>query len=161
MMYKLFQANNDDLTKLIDIIRQRIKWMDENSISQWNKTNYLDIFDLNYFNMMQQEGKLYLVKCDGKIVGSVVFLLNDDRWLDKSKSLYIHNLVSDLAYKGVGKFIIDSSCKFAKKNHLVSLRLDLDIHNKKLLEYYQSLGFEIKGKCQVGNYYGFLQEKKV
>ena len=156
---KFILSTNEDLSPLIEIIKERIEWMDDSKINQWNKTDYLSVFPLQYFIEQQKLERLYLVKdTKDKIIGGAIILTKDERWNDNKEGIYIHNLVSKLSCKGVGKFIIDQCVLMAKQYHFDVLRLDSDIHNQKLLNYYHDLGFEIKGTIEIGTYIGYLQE---
>ena len=59
---KFILSTNEDLSPLIEIIKERIEWMDDSKINQWNKTDYLSVFPLQYFIEQQKLERLYLVK---------------------------------------------------------------------------------------------------
>ena len=41
MEYRFRRAQNADVDQMIEIIRDRIKWMDKQGLHQWNKTDYM------------------------------------------------------------------------------------------------------------------------
>lgn len=60
--YVFQKAMNEDIDEILKIIKKRIKWMDENNISQWNKTNYLKYCPKNYYEELVLKGQLYVAK---------------------------------------------------------------------------------------------------
>ena len=38
-----------DIDSIIKVIQDRIDWMDEVGIEQWNKTSYLEVYPREYF----------------------------------------------------------------------------------------------------------------
>lgn len=162
--YIFIKAIIEDVEEVFWLIKKRIKWMDKNEISQWNKTNYLDSYPKEYFEEKVAMGQLYVMKDDfsGKVAGAVVLLEEDRRWsTDRSKSYYIHNFVSDTEIKNVGTRMIYECEKMAIKKGKDRIRLDCQASNHKLNEYYYRLGFESVGNVQVGSYVGNKREKRL
>ncbi|WP_246938820.1 GNAT family N-acetyltransferase [Bacillus pinisoli] len=160
--FVLIKGSNKDVETIYQIIKQRINWMDSNKIEQWNKTDYLKSYPIEYFKEKVTSGELYVMKDESsdKVVGAVVLLEEDQRWKkDGVKSYYLHNLVSDTEVPGIGNRIIDLCEKLASRNGKDRLRLDCQSTNTKLNHYYYRLGFKYVGNVQVGNYYGTKREK--
>ena len=61
------------------------KWMNERGCCQWNKTNYLSVYPITYFNEQVTLGNFYVMEntVTGEIYGSVGLLENDERWSEK------------------------------------------------------------------------------
>ena len=49
MEYRFRRAQNADVDQMIEIIRDRIKWMDKQGLHQWNKTDYMQQYPREYF----------------------------------------------------------------------------------------------------------------
>ena len=53
------RAAAGEAEQVFDLIRQRIAWMDERGIQQWNHPGYLRRYPLDYFRQCAEEGQLY------------------------------------------------------------------------------------------------------
>ena len=161
--YIFQKAMNEDIDEILILIQKRIKWMDENNISQWNKTNYLKYYPKNYYGELVSKGQLYVVKYEdlNSIIGAFALLEQDNCWNDSSQSYYIHNLVTDIGVSGIGATIIKFCEQIAIKHGKNKIRLDCQASNHKLNEYYSELGFEYVGMVEEGNYTGIKREKKL
>ena len=161
--YIFQKAMNEDLDEILILIQKRIRWMDENNISQWNKTNYLTYYPKNYYENLVSKGQLYVVKNEdiNTVIGAVALLEEDELWNDSSQSYYIHNLVTDIGVSGIGATIINYCEQIAIKYGKNKIRLDCQASNHKLNEYYSGLGFEYVEMVQDGNYTGSKREKKL
>ena len=151
-----------DADAILELIKKRIEWMDENNIEQWNKTDYLSFYPKEYFEEKAEAGQLYIMKnvISGRIVGAVVLLEEDERWRnDGSDSYYIHNLVSDTDLCGIGKEIIKSCEEMALRKGKERIRLDCQDTNIKLNDFYSKLGYEYVESFREGRYTGNKREK--
>lgn len=159
--YIFQKATNEDIDEILLLIQKRIKWMDENNISQWNKTNYLKYYPKNYYEELVSKGELYVAKYadSNSVIGACALLEQDKCWNDSSQSHYIHNLVTDIGVSGIGGTIIKFCEQIAIKDGKNKIRLDCQASNHKLNEYYCGLGFEYVGIVQDGNYTGIKREK--
>lgn len=158
---KLELASSNDIDNIILLIKKRINWMNEKNIKQWNTTNYLDFYNNEYFTSKVENNELYVIKHSEKILGAVVLLSNDPGWNDNNKAIYVHNLVSDIESKNIGKTILINVEKIAKQKNISFIRLDCQIDNIRLNEYYEDLGYKIVGTCNEGKYKGNKREKKI
>ncbi|WP_294405348.1 hypothetical protein [uncultured Clostridium sp.] len=99
MFYKLTLADKSDIEDIYKLIEQRITWMNEVGIKQWNVINYCDIYTREYFINKANNNNLYVLKqiIDDRIVGSIVCLETDEIWKDSPDipSYYLHNFVTD------------------------------------------------------------------
>ena len=75
------RAAAGEAEQVFDLIRQRIAWMDERGIQQWNHPGYLRRYPLDYFRQCAEEGQLYALwtECGALAAGAVV-LEEDPRW---------------------------------------------------------------------------------
>lgn len=49
MEYQFRAAEPEDVDDIIGIIQERIDWMDEKNLYQWNRTNYMQRYPREYF----------------------------------------------------------------------------------------------------------------
>ena len=150
-----------DLEAVYALIDARISWMDDVGIQQWNVTNYWECYPKAYYETAAAEGRLYVLKCEGIVVGAVVLREQDKRWNDHRSAFYIHNLVTAIGTKGAGEAILKACFDLAAARKKSRLRLDCSISNKKLNAYYEKQGFTFAGTCADGAYQGNLREKVV
>lgn len=152
-------AKIEDVERIRELIAERIDWMNKNGIKQWNQFNYLDIFSYEYFKAIVEQEHFYVATKGNIVVGAVALLEEDGAWDDSINALYIHNLVGDVTEKGVGKFLLEYAEELAIGKGISRLRLDCQIDNKELNDYYQRIGYQKVGTCSEGNYLGCKREK--
>ena len=165
MEYILGLADEAALEQIYRLIDQRIRWMDENDIRQWNVTDYWNAYPKDYYVREMRRGRLYVLKlkADQRVAGAVVLLEQDSRWKDAPllPAYYIHNFVAGEAEHGAGGVMLQKIQELAVKNRKVCLRLDCAVSNRKLNCYYERKGFLLAGQCVDGNYSGNRREKKL
>lgn len=157
-------ANKNELDDVYNLIDNRIKWMDLKNIKQWNVTNYWEAYPKTYYEEKLKNKNLYVLRKKDtlKIVGAVVISDTDVYWKnEKGNAYYIHNFVTDINEKGVGKTILNFIEIIAKKNNKNFLRLDCATSNEELNLYYEKEGFILKDKCKDGEYLGNKREKRI
>ncbi len=160
---KLLKALPSDAGQMVRLMRERIEWMNREGISGWNKSDYLSVYPLSFFEEKAEKGELYLLKEGERVLGGAVILEEDPRWEKEETlpALYIHNLVSSADGKGAGKEILDQAQTLAEKMGKKALRLDCARSNEPLLHFYAAAGFIRKGECADGEYLGYLLEKRL
>ena len=101
---KLLKALPSDAGQMVRLIRERIEWMNREGISGWNKSDYLSVYPLSFFEEKAEKGELYLLKEGERVLGGAVILEEDPRWEKEETlpALYIHNLVSSADGKVAG-----------------------------------------------------------
>ena len=165
MNYQFEPADNTSLEDIYRLIRNRIRWMDQSGIRQWNVTNYWDAYPETYYQTQLRQGRLYVLRRgdNRKIAGAAVILEHDRRWLNDAgiPSYYIHNFVTDIEEKGAGRIILKEVAKMALKNGKQCIRLECAADNGRLNSYYERQGFVLVGQCVEGCYQGNKREKKL
>lgn len=156
-------AGEDDVEAIFSLYEKRVRWMDEKGIYQWNATDYLSAYPISYYYDCQKNGELYALKSaeDGTVVGAAVIFDEDERWGDNASAFYIHNLVTDIQKKGIGKCLITEIEKLALCSDKRFVRLDCAEDNEFLNGYYASSGYKEAGRCEDGPYKGIQREKKL
>ena len=95
-----------DVEAVVELLKERCRWMDRKGIQQWNNEGYLNFYNHNYFSDKANNGELYVAQMEGKIVGMFVLLEEDERWNDNVQSYYLHNFTTDPEIKGLGEVIL-------------------------------------------------------
>ncbi len=161
MEYLLETARASETEDVFALYADRIQWMNENGIRQWNMTDYLQAYPKSYYQRQQREGRLYVLKQNGRIAGAAVLLEQDERWPDSgiTSAFYVHNLVTRSDAKGVGVLLLAQAEALAKARGKRKMRLDCAVDNPFLNQYYENLGYRPAGCCTDGPYEGNLREK--
>jgi len=158
-------ADLEDVDGILDLIRQRIGWMDEKGLEQWNKTEYLSVYPRSYFEEIIRRGDVFVASENGTVVGAAALFPQDPRWSAEenrdTSALYVHHLVSDLRTPGVGRRLLAFAEGYARARSIQALRLDSAEGNAALESYYAALGYTALGTCVDGPYVGIKREKRL
>ena len=147
---------------MFDLIVQRIRWMDENDIHQWNDTKYDVAYPLEHYEEACTNGAAYGLFAGDVLACAALLLEEDEFWPeDDVNALYVHAFASKGDYPGVGAAFLRKAEDYARALGEDYLRLDSQKDNEKLARYYQSQGFVAMGDCEDGLYIGTLRQKKL
>lgn len=157
----ILPAREEDVPAIMALLQQRIDWMDEKGLYQWNKTGYLTCYPPAHFHRMIREEQAFVAWTDGALTGVMVLLFRDPRWPngDDSKACYVHHLATAPGQPGLGRQMLAYAEDFARKRGKPFLRLDSQKVNDSLSRYYEALGYIPAGECVDGAYVGILREK--
>ena len=157
------RAKREEIDPVMNLIRKRVEWMDEKGIRQWNVTDYLSVYPRSLFEDYVRKGWLYVLKDEsGAIKAAAALLDRDPRWPEKrDKAFYVHHLSSDLSCPGAGRVFVWECEQLAEREGREYLRLDCDVDNVFLNEYYEGMGYEKDGVCVDGPYTGSRRTKKL
>ena len=159
------KARADEVQTVFQLVLDRIRWMDEKGIRQWNVTAYLDRFPYSYYEQKQAVGEVYVLaeKATGEIVCGAVLKEVDDRWpaTVEGSAYYLHNFATDTCKPGVGKVFLCFAEQYAAAMGKQYFRLDCAVDNAFLNRYYDEQGYVVVGHCVHGLYQGLLREKKL
>ena len=158
---KLELAKENEISDILEIIKERCVWFEKNQIEQWGSWYYEKLYDEKYFSEMMKKYHLYVVKQEEEIIGA--FLLKNENkpyWKDGEKAIYLDHFVTKLGHPGLGKKILEFVEEFAKQKQLKYVRLECMRSNPKISEYYQNHGFQNKGEGDESYEYR-LWEKKI
>ena len=161
--YIFRKLKREEIPQMFALIIQRIVWMDEKGIKQWNVTNYADAYPLDYYyEQYEKEIAFGLIDEEsGELVCAAILKESDDIWEDDSPSIYLHNFVSKVGEKGVGTIFLKFAEEYAIEQNMQYFRLDSAVDNDALTQYYESQGFLPVGECEDGPYRGILRQKKL
>lgn len=164
--YIFRRIESHDIPDAFIIVLERIRWMDENGIRQWNVTDYTTAYPLAYYEKCCENGELFVLADaeSGEIVCLGALKSSDAFWKsfpDFGDALYLHNFASKPTAKGVGSQFLSLAEAFAVQSGKRRLRLDSAEDNLALARFYESRGYVSVGRCTDGPYTGILREKKL
>ena len=157
----LRKARQGEENTIYAMIAARIKWMDDSGIHQWNDTDYLEVYPLDYYVDNLERIFVLAEKKTERILCAAIVLTQDKRWDAIEPSFYIHNFVSALDNHRAGMLFIQMLEKQAERENVSYIRLDSAADNERLASYYEELGFKPCGVCLEGKYHGILRQKEV
>ena len=153
-------ATVNQLSAILDIVQQRIDWMDQKGLYQWNKTDYMGVYPPSYFQGLIEKGELFVATKGEQVLGVMALFANDPRWEKPGTAFYVHHLATAVNTPGLGKEMLQFAEAYAKEQGKDYLRLDCQQVNLPLNRYYEDLGYIHCGECIDGAYVGNLMEKK-
>lgn len=161
MNYTFRRAEGDEFQRVFSLILERMHWMDDCGIKQWNVFPYDEIYPLEYYKDAQLNGLLYVIvdNSSKNVVCAGILKESDERWTDSELAFYLHNFVSEVGRTGVGDIFLQSATALALEHGKKYLRLDSSVDNDKLAKYYEKQGFLPVGSCIDGEYKGVLRQK--
>lgn len=159
--YQFRAIRQEEVPLMFQMILDRMAWMDQVGILQWNKTHYDSVYPLSYYEQKRLEGEAFVLEdtCTGEIVCAGVLKKQDDRWPTEAPALYLHHFVTKMEHKGVGAFFLELAEQYVLSTGRPLMRLDSAVGNTALAQYYESKGYMPVGTCVDGLYKGILREK--
>ena len=154
------QADERQAEQFFEIIKKRIRWMDEVGIKHWNILNYTEVYPLEHYLEHVKTGRLWVL-CEGaRVLGGAVLYETDDFWADTpcDTAYYVHRFATDTDAKGIGREILKCIYETAKNHGKTRIRLDCSVDNPNLNNYYESAGYLPNGTCTDGPYVGIRRE---
>jgi len=147
-----------DVPQVFELVLQRIRWMDEQGIQQWNATGYATAYPLPYYERIQCEGVLHVLVDGDEVLCAAALREQDAWWDDNAPAVYVHNFVSKRG-TGAGTIMLRHAEAYARQRGKAWLRLDSAEDNPRLTAYYEALGFVPVGPCEDGPYKGVRRQK--
>lgn len=152
------KAKLEDVDECMNIIKERSQWLKEKGINQW--TSFFER-DSSYLVEKVEKEILYVGTIENNICVTFILQENDQLWEDDESAMYIHHFAVKASYKGLGRYIFEQIKLIAKNSQKQYIRLDNVADNKKLNEYYESLGFVAKKEIKDDMYHCILREIKI
>ncbi len=144
--YTFLPAVESDLPAVFKLIDDRINWMDEVGLKQWNVTNYWECYPESYYRMRMDMGELYIMKdAKGNAVATAALIKDDYRWPGDKDAFHVHHLATAIGIHGIGAIAIDFCKDISRKFNMPYLRLDCAVGNDMLNNFYKDLGFTYAG----------------
>ena len=163
MTYEFLPARPEDCSQVLDLIRDRIRWMQERNLRQWESVDYWSFFPESYYEAAIAEERLYVVKESGKetVLCAGVLSFQDPDWSDGAPAVYMHNFASARKAPGVGGFFLARTEDYARAHGKRLFRLDCIETNPELNRYYEERGFRAVGRIRKDGYAGVKREKSL
>lgn len=167
--YIFREIKKEEIPRMFQLILERMKWMDEVGIRQWNVTKYDEVYPLSYYEERRELGEVFVLEDIGtkQIVCVGVLKKEDERWQQDESvthggtAFYLHNFATQIGKKGIGTVFLRRAEEYAAQKGIEYFRLDSADDNQKLEQYYERQGYVPVGKCVDGLYTGILREKKL
>ncbi|WP_325201378.1 GNAT family N-acetyltransferase [Oscillibacter sp.] len=160
--YTFRKAKEEEVPQVFQLVLERMRWMDERGIWQWNVTDYDKDYPPSYYEKRRRRGELFVLEdAAGRLVCAAVLKERDARWSDDSPAIYLHNFVARAGESGAGGAFLRLAEEYALEKGKAYLRLDAAEDNAALAEYYESRGFSEAGRCRDGLYKGILRQKRL
>ncbi len=128
---KIFEANNQDIHKIVDLIIEGNK-----EISDMIIYGCEGIYEYVRDNLYSKSYKYYVAKLNNIVVGTIEYKIIED-------SIHLNYIVLDRSIRGIGfseKFISESLKMFSYINKIT---LDVFTNNEVAIKLYHKLGFHI------------------
>jgi len=163
MDFRFGPAVPEDAEEIFGLIRQRLAWMEERGIRQWQADTYWEIFPPSHYYDAIAQGRLMVLRVSegGPILSAGVLASEDHLWPDGGKAFYLHNFVTALSAPGAGSLFLRHCEDYARSCGKDALRLDCDAANQPLNDYYARQGYEPRGTLMNGDDLGRRWEKRL
>jgi GNAT superfamily N-acetyltransferase len=138
--YEVKHTEMSDLSLIFSLFDQSIKYQEQHGYPAWRN------YDRNAIIRDIENNNQYkvIVEATPAIVYSVCY--TDKviwRHLENGKSIYLHRIVVNPAFKGQKLFgvILNWAIEHCQQNGLASIRMDTWAANPTIIDYYKSYGF--------------------
>lgn len=160
MNMKIEIAKYSDLSSILNLYSERMKWFQDHHIKQWSR--YLLNHPIQEFEEAIEGKRYYVIKENGEIIAGFELSTDSKEWNDNiTPAYYIYKVVTKVGHKGVGKVIFDKCKEMARENGKKYLRLDCLKSNEKLNALYEKHNFRlIRYGCNERYHYS-LRELKI
>lgn len=161
--YIFRMAKQQEISAVFALIMDRVAWMDQVGIRQWNTTKYDERYPLHYYEQRRQMEELFVLEeaATGRLLCVGALFHDDERWPDPESAYYLHHLASSVDAKGTGSIFLKKAEEYTASRGKRYLRLDSAVGNKTLEAYYSSRGYVEAGFCKDGSYEGVLRQKRL
>ena len=163
MCYEFLPASGAEMPQVFALIRDRIQWMREQGLRQWDAVDYWGIFPEGYYRKAVEEGRLFVVRerHGGRVVCAGVLSFQDPDWTDGMPAVYLHNFAAARDASGAGAYFLERGEAFARACGKDCFRLDCMASNRKLNAYYERHGYRPVGRVEKPGYVGVQREKRL
>ena len=150
---EIVRAEPSDLAAIRSIMLEAAGWLAESGQQMWTP----DDFTIEKLRLFAQADELYLARNRDVPIGTVILQWEDKFfWPDfpPGESAFIHKLAvrRSVAGKGVSTTLIEWAKATAAKAGRKYLRLDCDPSRPGLCAFYESAGFNLHSKRQMGRF---------
>ena len=144
---KALLSDIDELMLCYDLARNRM--INEGNLSQWDNKIVFKKEIEEYIN----KNLLYKVLLNNEIVGCFAYILTGENaysiikgdWLNDSKYVTIHKIMSKYNNKGIGSFMIDIVKNMAINDGICNIKIDTHKNNISMNKFLINKGFKYCG----------------
>ena len=145
---ELFVGTMKDFDVVFGLFLDKARWAEENGIDHWTVEYVKRYFNREKLGKYVDDGNLYVLKDNGKIVaGAILSETDDDIWngFDCVRdSIFLDILVS--SQNGAGRYLVDRLVELFASRGYKHLKLNCRYNIENLKKFYRSCGFLEKGK---------------
>lgn len=160
---RIRQAEEKDLTEILEIVQDAVNLLKQNKVNQWQKgypNKEVFINDINHKT-------LFVLDEERQVIGFCNLSKDSDpsyekiylgKWLTKINSyVTIHRLAvrKEYYHKGAAKMLLEFSEKYAKENNLISIRVDTHQDNIPMRKLLEKMGYL---QCGIIHLIGYSDE---
>jgi ribosomal protein S18 acetylase RimI-like enzyme len=151
--------------QVLQIFKDAAAKIAKKNVNHWQYWNDPPEHKLEWLKQGLTDGEYNFIYHDSVHIGMVRILKSDKLYwgdMDDGNALYVHSLVifEQFNGKGYGKKVLDHIANLAAVKGKQYLRLDADVANPRLCDYYGNLGFKEVGlvKQEISSYRLFERE---
>ncbi len=146
---------------VLQLIRDRMAWMDRKGLCHWNSLDYLSIYPASYFAALTEEGTLYVLEESGEITAAAALLEQDARWdaAGQEDYYYVHHLVAKEGCHGAGTALLRCAEELGRQRGKRGIRMDSSSDSAALSRYYEAQGYFALSTFTEGDYEGMRRVK--
>lgn len=154
-------AGQEELEVVLEILEDAARWTTARGFGGWRPGS----FSVATFREQIRREEVFLARIGAKVVGTITLQLSDDtHWADESKdAVYVHKLavMRDSSGRGIGIQLLkwaETQARLVDKKYL---RLNCLAEDTRLRQYYEFLGFELRGEVMEPRGRNVLYEKRL
>lgn len=134
-----------------------MKWLEQRGLKQWD--GYFDCYPRSYFEAGAARGDFYLLKEGTAIVAVLLYLSATDAGMTTHGifMLIIWQRFRDTPASGRTCFAAPEA--LGRRRGKLGIRCDSDVHDARLGDYYEALGYSACGAFREGAYEGMRRVK--
>lgn len=158
------KATETDVPALTKILNDAVAYKLQHGDSAWGKKGWTEQGVLDSLS----RSEVYVIEQNGLPVATMSLSWSDEKYwgIQQPNAGYVHRIAvkAGLHGLGLGGYAVEWSGQRIKEKGLQYLRLDCDLMNADLCQYYESLGFARVGTRPIpalGDYVASLYEKSV
>ena len=144
---KALLSDINELMACYELARNRM--INEGNLTQWDNKVVFEKEIEEYIN----RNLLYKVLSNDEIVGCFAYILTGDNaysiikgnWLNNSKYVTIHKIMSKYNNKGIGSFMIDIVKNMAINDGIYNIKIDTHKNNISMNKFLINKGFKLCG----------------
>lgn len=155
------KASIQDIPEIIGILENRVNWLKEKRINQWND-GYTSKYNYQYFEDKMKKGDdVYIVFHDEKPTACMMLEKKSDFFKDvfTFNCCYVRHLAS--IEKGAGEILLNFAEDLCLQSGKSFLNTNCNRENEKLVSYYKERGFLIVGEGVKKSYPYYLLVKQL